>query len=128
MAVTKELRVYRRVGLFRSYLTNAKLYNAGHIEAAYWPGRGRLYESRKGVICRPSRIDLILMMIARGRMPATKGRVLMVVRDRFYDDRVGIICLMSDRKKVACLQVYRAFDIDVGHEGIVCLMTEKRSF
>jgi hypothetical protein len=37
-------------------------------------------------------------------MPITKGRVLMIVRDRFYDDRVEIICLMSDREKIACLQ------------------------
>jgi hypothetical protein len=66
--------------------------------------RGRLYGGHKGVICRPSRIGLILMMAARGRMPATKGRVLMIVRGRFYDDRVEVICLMSDREKAACLQ------------------------
>jgi hypothetical protein len=81
MTVTKRLRVYRRVGLFRSYLTNAKSYNADHIGAAYWPRRGRI-------------IDI------------------------------------GGHEGAACLQVYRAFyiDVDVGHEGAVCTMAEKGPF
>jgi hypothetical protein len=37
-------RAYKCIGLFRSCLTNAKSYNVDHIEVAYWPRRGRIFD------------------------------------------------------------------------------------
>jgi hypothetical protein len=111
--------------------------NVGHEEAACWWSRE--------VVCivteMRSLVDQVrslwyLIVTARGRMPTKYGRFdIDCGREGPYAGHEGSR-IDGDHKETACLQVYRAFYIDVGQEGVacwwpretVCIVIEKRSF